>query len=186
MFRLPIARKLVKGRAGVVARLLAVVVVSGISPLAGAACFNSPDPAIHAMQQLADNDGNAALTRADAAMRDTEVEPNTTIRRAWLQAVRAQAFSALELDPDARDAAIAGMKLVSDNREPVNLALRTILAENVYDAAGIETNLRAIEAARAVQIPGSLADACLLTTLGMLRMTRCEPRTSTLRSSIQS
>jgi len=47
--------------------------------------------------------------------------------------------------------------------------LRTILAENVYDAAGIEQQSRAIEAARAAQLPGSLGDACLLNTLGMLQ-----------------
>ena len=64
-----------------------------------------PDPAIHALQQLADSDGNAALARADAALRDTAVDRTTAIRRAWLQAVRGQSFSALELDPDARDAA---------------------------------------------------------------------------------
>jgi diguanylate cyclase (GGDEF)-like protein len=169
MFRFPLARKLVSGRAGVVARLLALVAVSGISLPTDAACFNSPDPAIHAMQSLADNDGNAALARADAALRDAGPDGSSATRRAWLQAVRAQAFSALELDPDARDAANEGLKLVPDNREPVNLALRTILAENVYDAAGIEAQSRAIEAARATQVPGSLADACLLNTLGMLQ-----------------
>jgi diguanylate cyclase (GGDEF)-like protein len=169
MFRFPFARKLVPGRAGVIARLLAVTVACGICLPTHAACFNSPDPAIHAMQSLADNDGNAALTRADAALRDANADSSSAKRRAWLQAVRAQAFSALELDPDARDAANEGLKLVPDNREPVNLALRTILAENVYDAAGIEANSRAIEAARAGQVPGSLADACLLYTLGMLQ-----------------
>jgi diguanylate cyclase (GGDEF)-like protein len=182
MFRFPFARELVSGRAGVIARLLALFVVCGIPALARAACFNSPDPAIHAMQSLAASDGNAALARANGALRDADVDQSTAVRRAWLQAVRAEAFSALELDPDARDAAIEGMRLVPDNREPVNLALRTILAENVYDAAGIDSNSRAIEAARAGQVPGSLADACLLTTLGMLqfRQDRADLAISTL------
>jgi diguanylate cyclase (GGDEF)-like protein len=188
MFRTPFARKLVSGRAGVAARLLALVAVSGISPSGHAACFNSPDPAIHAMQSLADNDGNAALARVDAALRDANLDSSSAIRRAWLHAVRAQAFSALELDPDARDAANEGLKLVSDNHEPVNLALRTILAENVYDAAGIEANLQAIETARAAQVPGSLADACLLNTLGMLqfRQDRADLAISSLTQAYRS
>ena len=169
MFRAPIALRLASGRAGVWSRLLASGLVCAMAPLARAACINSPDPAIHAMQSLADKDGNAALARADAALRDADVDASTATRRAWLQAVRAQAFSALELDPDARDAATEGLKLAPDNREPVNLALRMMLAENVYDAAGIGQQSRAIEAARAAQVPGSLADACLLTTLGMLQ-----------------
>jgi diguanylate cyclase (GGDEF)-like protein len=188
MFRFPFARKLVSGRAGVIARLLALCLVCGMSPLVHAACINSPDPAIHAMQSLADNDGNAALARADAALRDADVDDSTAIRRAWLHAVRAQAFSALELDPDARDAANEGLKLVPDNREPVNLALRMILAENVYDAAGIEMQSRAIEAARAAQVPGSLADACLLNTLGMLqfRQDRADLAISSLTQAYRS
>jgi diguanylate cyclase (GGDEF)-like protein len=188
MFRLPFARKLVSGRAAAVARLLALCCVAGTTLPAGAACFNSPDPAIHALQTLADNDGNAALVRADAALSAAEARGASATERAWLQAVRAQAFSGLELDPDARDAANAGMTLVPDDREPVNLALRTILAENVYDAAGIEANSRAIEAARAAQVPGSLADACLLVTLGMLqfRQDRADLAISTLTQAYRA
>src|SRR4029079_9250760 len=128
---------------------------------AHAACFNSPDPLIHTMQSLADNDGNAALAQAAAALESSRADSSTASHRAWLHAVRAQAFSALELDPDARDAANDGLKLVPDNREPVNLALLTILAENVSDAAGTAATPRATEVARAAQVPGSLADACL-------------------------
>jgi diguanylate cyclase (GGDEF)-like protein len=188
MFRFPFARKLVSGRAGAIARLLALLVVSGMSAPLSAACFNSPDPAIQAMQRLADDDGNAALARANAALRDAGSDAASAKRRAWLHAVRAQAYSALELDPDARDAANAGLALVPDNREPVNLALRTILAENVYDAAGIEANSRAIEAARAAQVPGSLADACLLQTLGTLqfRQDRADLAISTLTQAYRA
>src|ERR1700754_4485229 len=169
MFRIPIALKLVPGRAGVVARLLALLVVCGNVTLAHAACFNSPDPAIARLQALAAQDGNAALARADKALRDADLDKSSAVRRAWLQAVRAQAFSALELDPDARDAAKEGLRLVPDNSQDVHLALMTILAENVYDAAGIEVAVRSIEVARAGQVAGSIADSCLLTTLGMLQ-----------------
>jgi len=188
MFRSPFARRLVSGRAGAIARLLALFVVSGMSAPLSAACFNSPDPAIHAMQRLADDDGNAALARANAALRDAGSDAASARRRAWLHAVRAQAYSALELDPDARDAANAGLALVPDNREAVNLALRTILAENVYDAAGIEANSRAIETARAAQVPGSLADACLLQTLGTLqfRQDRADLAISTLTQAYRA
>ncbi|HTU66077.1 MAG TPA: diguanylate cyclase [Steroidobacteraceae bacterium] len=186
MFRIPIALKLA-GRARLVARWLPLFVACVIPQLANAACFNSPDPAIASMQALAAQDGNAALARADKALRYASSD-SSPVHRAWLQAVRAQAFSALELDPDARDAARAGLALVPDNSQDVHLALMTILAENIYDAAGIETQLQAIEAARAGQTAGSVADACLATTLGMLqfRQDRADLAISTLSQAYRA
>jgi diguanylate cyclase (GGDEF)-like protein len=169
MFRFPFARELVLGRACVIARLLALFLLLGAGEFASAACLNSPDPAIRKLQSLAAVDGNAALASADAALATALAAHASPEKIAWLQAVRAEAFSALELDPDARDAATAGLKLVPDNREAVNLALTTILVENVYDAAGIEAGLRSIDAARATTVPGSITDSCLLITTGMLQ-----------------
>src|SRR5688572_19283114 len=112
MFRFPFARKLVSGRAGGKARLLALSVVFVFGNVAHAACFNSPDPAIHQLQSLAAADGNAALAAADVALAKAVIANASPTDIAWLHAVRAQAYSALELDPDARAAAEAGLKLV--------------------------------------------------------------------------
>ena len=131
MFRFPFARKLVSGRAGGKARLLALSVVFVFGNFAHAACFNSPDPAIHQLQSLAAADGNAALAAADAALAKAVAANASPTDIAWLHAVRAQAFSALELDPDARAAAEAGLKLVPGENETVNLALKSILVENL-------------------------------------------------------
>lgn len=182
MLRIPFAHKLASGRAGAASRLLGLVVAWGICAFANATCFIGPDPSIRAMQSLAASDGNAALKRADAALADANIIHSSPERIAWLEAVRAEAFSALELDPDARDAASAGLKLVPDNTKDVHLALMTIRAENVYDAAGIEQALSDIQNARARQVSGSIADSCLLHTIGMLqfRQDRADLAISTL------
>ena len=188
MIRFPLAHKLVSGRAGVVKRLLAGVVVCAMGTITHAACFNSPDAAILKLQSLAAADGNVALAQADAALAKATARHAAPQTLAWLHAVRAQAFSALELDPDARDAANAGLKLVPDNTQDVHLALMTILAENVYDAAGIESALRDIEVARSTQTPGSVADSCLMITLGMLqfRQDRADLAISTLTQAYRA
>jgi diguanylate cyclase (GGDEF)-like protein len=169
MFRFPFARKLVSGRAGVVARWLAPVVVLFSSGLAHAACFNSPNPEIHKLQSLAAADGNAALAAADTALARALALNASPSDIAWLHAVRAQAYSALELDPDAREAAEAGLKLVPGEQQTVNLALKSIRVENVYDAAGIDAGLRSIEASRNSAVPGSITESCLLISMGMLQ-----------------
>src|SRR4051794_28749529 len=188
MFRFPLARKLVPGRAGVAKRLLAGVLVCALGTLSRAACINSPDPAIASMQRLAAADGNAALTKADAALARATARHAPPETLAWLQAVRAQAYSALELDPDAREAALAGLRLVPDNTQDAYVALMTILAENVYDAAGIDSATRDIELARRTQTAGSIADSCLIMTLGMLqfRQDRADLAISTLTQAYRS
>ena len=188
MFRFPFARKLVSGRAGGKARLLALSVVFVFGNFAHAACFNSPDPAIHQLQSLAAADGNAALAAADAALAKAVAANASPTDIAWLHAVRAQAFSALELDPDARAAAEAGLKLVPGENETVNLALKSILVENLYDAAGIETGLRSVEAARNNAVPGSITESCLLNSMGMLqfRQDRADLAIATLTQSYRA
>jgi diguanylate cyclase (GGDEF)-like protein len=188
MFRIPFARKLVSGRAGVRTRLLAFLAVCAFTSAVNAACFNSPNPAIHKLQSLAAADGNAALAGADAALKTALANKAPTIDIAWLYAVRAQAYSALELDPDAREAAQAGLKLVPGEFETVNLALKSIFVENIYDAAGIEAGLRDIEKSRLHTAPGSVEEACLLVTRGMLefRQDRADLAIATLTQAYRS
>lgn len=169
-------------------RLLALFVVCVFSGAAQAACFKSPNPAIQKLQSLAAADGNAALAAADYSLQTALTNNAPAIDVAWLHAVRAQAYSALELDPDAREAAEAGMKLVPGPYETVNLALKTIWVENVYDAAGIEAGLRSIEDARRHTAVGSVEEACLLITKGILefRQDRADLAIATLTQAYRS
>lgn len=156
-------------RAGTVACLLFSMVALSANGVARAACIESPEPSILALQTLAAADPNRAIAQADAMLIDSAASRASPTHIAWLHAVRAQSYSLLELDADARAAAAEGLKLVSDPREPVHLALFSTDAENVYDAAGIDDAKRSVEAARAAGIAGPGADICLLITLGTLQ-----------------
>jgi diguanylate cyclase (GGDEF)-like protein len=85
-----------------------------------------------------------------------------------MYAVRAQAYSGLELDAEARTAALAGMKLVPDTRAPVHLALFLTDAENIYDAEHMAEAKRNVEAVRASGVSPEV-ERCLLLTLGTLQ-----------------
>ena len=90
-------------------------------------------------------------------------------RIAALYGVQAQAYSALELDGEARAAASKGLERAPNASDPVHLDLLSAYAENVYDDAGIGKAVTTIETARASQTAGSIADTCLLITLGRLQ-----------------
>lgn len=156
---------------GRTARLLILILAVLLgSPPARAACIDSPDATVRELQDLAAADPHQALARTDALLRDTAARRAAPIDTAWLHAVRAQAFSALELDGDALAAAAAGMKLVPDAREPVHLALVSIAAENVYDAAGLTAAIQSVGEARAAGADVPDGDVCLLITLGTLQI----------------
>jgi hypothetical protein len=133
---------LVLRRTGQVPRLFIFlfIALSG-SQFAHGACIGGPDAGIRQLQDLVNTDPNEAVKRADALLRAADSRDSSPRDLAWLHAVRAQAFSVLELDAEARAAAAEGLKLVPDVHEPVHLALVTIDAENIYDAAGIAAAL---------------------------------------------
>ena len=62
-----------------------------------------------------------------------------------------------------------GLQLVSDVNNPVHIELLSVHAENVYDKAGIDTAIKAVEAARTRLKPDSVAESCLRITLGTLQ-----------------
>ncbi len=136
--------------------------------LAHANCIQSPDPEIRDLQALAIANPNQALTRTQAMLRRAVAQEAPAQDVAWLHTVRAHAYSALELDSEARAAAAEGMKLVPDLREPVRLALFFIDSENIYDAEGIAEAKRTVEAVRAAGVASEEAERCLLITLGTL------------------
>jgi diguanylate cyclase (GGDEF)-like protein len=135
-----------------------------------ATCLVSTDPAIRELQTLVDKDATRALQQVGTQLQLLKGAPDTDARHvASLYAVQAQGYSILELDVDARNAASKGLKLATLATDPVHLDLLATYAENVYDAAGINTAIKSIEAARASQLKGSLADTCLLITRGLLQ-----------------
>jgi diguanylate cyclase (GGDEF)-like protein len=155
-----------------IAGILAVLVLSCVlgSLPAAAACIPNSDPAIRALQTLVDQDANAALKKV-ALLLKTELAapiPNSQ-RLASLYSVQAQAYSILELESKARDAVFKGLKLATDNTDPVRIMLLSLYAENVYDQAGIAAAVKTTEEAQAVQRRGSVEDICLLIGRGLLQ-----------------
>src|SRR5262249_41589485 len=137
--------------------------------IAQAGCIESPEPAIRRLQALAIADPNKALAGAQTMLARTKAGHAPREKIAWLYAVRAEAYSALELDAEARVAAAEGMRLVHDESAPVRLALFMTDAENVYDAEGMAEATRGVQALQArVDIDGA-AQRCLAITLGMLQ-----------------
>jgi diguanylate cyclase (GGDEF)-like protein len=135
-----------------------------------ATCLISADPAIRELQTLVDKDAARVLQQVGNRLQLQEGAPAADAPRlASLYAVQAQAYSILELDGDAKNAALKGLKFATLATDPVHIDLLSTYAENVYDAAGMGTAIKSIDAARASQVKGSLADTCLLITRGLLQ-----------------
>jgi diguanylate cyclase (GGDEF)-like protein len=149
--------------------MLAIAWMLG-APRSFATCLMSKDPAIRELQTLVDKDAAQALTQVQTRLQSLEYAPQPNVQLlAALYGVQSQAYSILELDDEARNAASKGLRIATRVSDPVHLDLLTSYAENVYDAAGMEAALKTIDAARAAQAPGSLADTCLLITRGTLQ-----------------
>jgi diguanylate cyclase (GGDEF)-like protein len=145
-------------------------------PPALATCLVSADPAIRELQTLVDKDATRALKQVQARLAPLErASPPDAKRLAALYAVQAQAYSILELDDEAKNAASKGLKLAPLAGDPVRLDLLSAYAENAYDSADIDSALKSIEAAQAAQVRGSLADTCLLITRGLLQNRQGRP-----------
>jgi diguanylate cyclase (GGDEF)-like protein len=141
----------------------------GASP-SFATCLVSKDPVIRELQTLVDKDAARALKQVETRLQSLEHAPRPDEQLlASLYAVQAQAYSILELDDDAKKAASKGLQFATRVTDPVHLDLLSTYADNVYDAAGMDTALESIDAARAAQAAGSLADTCLLITRGSLQ-----------------
>ncbi|MGC1520785.1 MAG: diguanylate cyclase [Steroidobacteraceae bacterium] len=137
---------------------------------AASSCLISADPAIRELQDLVDSNAAQALKKVRAQLNALERAPQTDAQRLGsLYAVQARAYTILELDDEARSAASKGLKFATLASDPVHLDLLSAYAVNVYDAAGLDAALHSIESARAGLAAGSLADTCLLITLGELQ-----------------
>ena len=116
--------------------LAAVLALAGFlgSAQAQVTCFISADPDIRQMQAGAATDARATLTRIQAALTSARNVPHPDpYRIAALLAIRAESYSILELDNDARATATEGLALVPDPNDPIRLQLLSVLAENVFE-----------------------------------------------------
>jgi diguanylate cyclase (GGDEF)-like protein len=130
----------------------------------------SADPAIRELQTLVDKDATRALQQVSTQLQSLERAPQVDAQRtASLYSVQAQAYSILELYDDAKNAAAKGLKFARLASDPVHLDLLSTYAENVFDAAGMDSAIKSIDGARASQVKGSLADTCLLITRGLMQ-----------------
>ena len=138
---------------------------------ASATCIANPNGDIPSLQALVARDATRALkqvqTRLDALAGAPRI-PRADKVRASLLAVQAEAYGILELTTQARSAALQGLELATDVHDPVHLELVSLHAENVFDGAGLAQEIKAVERARSAQLPGSVADTCLLITRGVL------------------
>ena len=149
------------------------VALLGWMPLARADCLVLPDAHIEEIDAQVGRDAREALKKIEAELagRATHERPKVE-QLASLYAVQAHAYSVLELDREAREAASRGLALVPAPTNPVHVNLLIQLTQNVYDEAGLDDAVHRLEAARAQQPVGSGADLCLLTTLGVVQMRR--------------
>ena len=135
-----------------------------------AKCLGTTDPEIQHLRVLMTQDPAKALAESKVALERLQRAPGSPHTRiAALYAVQAHTYSLLELDHEARKAAAKGLELAPDPRDLVHLDLLIADAENVYDQAGLNQAIKTIQSSRLSQTPGSVADTCLLITLGVLQ-----------------
>jgi diguanylate cyclase (GGDEF)-like protein len=158
-------------KVAVAAALLAVTTLCGGTALAG--CLQLSAPGIQALQELSGRDPKKAIEEVkkelEVAGRSTPVDEQ---RIAALYAVEAASYSLLELDANARAAALKGLEFATDPFDPTHVALQTAYADNVYDAEGINAALALVEKARSQQPPESRAALCLQISIGRIQNRR--------------
>jgi diguanylate cyclase (GGDEF)-like protein len=148
----------------------AAVLLVGIlgGPSAQADCPTYDDAKLRALDAQVGRDPRHVLDLIRPQLERLAALPNPpTTQLAGLYAVEAYALQLLELDHEARAAASAGLPLASDPRDPVHLNLLIGYWSNVYDQAGLNEAASALAAARASQVPGSMADLCVRWAIGL-------------------
>jgi len=169
----------VERRAGAIAApLIWLLLLGGMVGMSSvrASCLSSEDPEMRALDALVDRDPTKALKEAQTRLDSLASDPKINAgRMAAILSAQAAAYSALELDAQARDAALKGLKLAPNLNDPVHLELLTWYSVSFYDQVGIERVIGQIEATRASQQRGSVADLCLLITLGRLQYQENRP-----------
>jgi diguanylate cyclase (GGDEF)-like protein len=151
-----------------IAGLLFLIAMASLGQAALAGCIYAPDEGIRQLQIMAVSQPNQALARADARLREPQVSQLPTAA-AWLHAVRAQAFTSLERDSDARAGAAQGLKLAPADTDLAHIALALLDAENIYDAEGLTEATRRVQKLHAMNQASFAVGTCALITLGTLQ-----------------
>ena len=148
--------------------LIAVAILS--SGVARASCLDLGQPGVLPLQELGIRDPKRALETVKLALATAERSATKNKSRiAALYAIEAESYSLLELDADARSAALKGLESAPEENDPTHLTLLMLEAENIYDAAGLDSARVTLEKAQSRQAPGSRADLCLQIALGSLQ-----------------
>jgi diguanylate cyclase (GGDEF)-like protein len=151
--------------------LLAALLTALLTTAARADCLELPFADVRSIEAVSIQDPKKALEAIKVALTPPS-RPRDRLYRAALYAVQAQTYSLLELDAEARSAALTGLKLTPEPTDPTHITLQTAGAENIYDSQGIDAAVTEIEKARSLQPRGSRADVCLQVTLGRLQYRR--------------
>jgi signal transduction histidine kinase len=150
----------------------------GILPAAHAQsnCLPVPDEDLQSIQSLIAADPRKALTELQSKIAELQLDPAPDPRRlASLYALEAQGYEILEFDLQAVTEATKGLVLVPEQDDPLHLNLLMTVEENIDGELALSGAVASIEAARSSQQRGTLADTCLLITLGMLQMRSNHP-----------
>ena len=148
-----------------------VLGLCGAAPMAARAdCFPVTDPTYVTLDPTVDKNAIQTLSTVTGSLRTLQgaASPADPRQLAALYAVQADAYSALELDHEARATALKGLALLNGPADPLRLELLSTSALNIYTQDGIRDAIHAVEAARS-QLPAqSLTNVCLEITLGNL------------------
>jgi len=162
-------------------KLLLLALASAAAGLAAtqslaAACPALPGTQVRDLDALVSRDAKQALAAIGDKLAALQAVPHSAPEQlAVLYALQASAYSVLELDRDAREAASKGLQLAPVQTDPVHVNLVIGYWQNIYDQAGLDQAVENLDATRVVQRPGSSADICLLMARGTVQMRRNRP-----------
>ncbi len=159
---------------------VALVVAAGSPDGAKALCTTAIDLPLLALQQKIDVDPNASLIEVKRLL-GLQKGVADVRRTAWLYAIAAQSYSALELNEEERAAATAGLALPLAAADPARLELLIQRADSLSEPAEIDAAIIAIDRARALQPAGSVANVCAQSALGLLEHVRDRPALAATR-----
>ncbi len=141
-----------------------------------AACPALPGAPLRDLDALVSRDAKQALAAIEDKVAALQALPHSAPEQlAALYALQSSAYSMLELDREARDAASKGLQLAPVPTDPVHVNLVIGYWQNIYDQAGLDQAVENIDTTRIAQRPGSSADICLLMARGTVQMRRNRP-----------
>ena len=147
-----------------------IAIATLLSGVARASCLDLAEPSVRPLQELGIRDPKKALETVKLALAAAERSATKNQARiAALYAVEAESYSLLELDADARSAALKGLESAPDENDPTHLTLLMLEAENIYAAGGLDSARVTLEKAQSRQAAGSRAVLCLQIALGQLQ-----------------